>query len=368
MRIGIDIREFEKEKSTGIGRYLRQFLLYVSKHDQKNTYILFGNNKTDFTPLDEKQKLHILPVSITLLWDQFVLPKALKEKKIDVFLTPYFKAPIFMPCKLVVIINDLIPLMVNKQKSLKPFLQRLYFSIGTRLTCQRADQLITISSHTKTDLMRLFKISDEKIKVVHLAVGETYCDRENIPGHITVKYGIHKKFILHVGHLKPHKNIHRLIEAYNQLPAQIRDEYSLVLVAKKNFDYPRLFACVQKKGLKNCVIFTDHVPEKDLPSFYQEASLLVLPSLYEGFGLPALEAMASATPVIVAGISSLPEVVADAAICFDPYNTNEISQAMADVLAKEKLRNNLVQKGLQRAKQFTIEKMGAKIHEILIHC
>lgn len=367
MRIGIDIRELENGKSTGIGRYLRHFLLFANEFDKDNKYVLFGNNKTCFSLMNENQELHIIPGSMTVIWDQILLPKAIKKEKIDVFLSPYFKAPGFCPCKMVVIINDLIPLMVPEYKAAKYFFKRIYFKMLTRFACRSADKIITISSHTKNDLIKIFHLPGEKIKVVYLAVELAYKKIENPDSCIFQKYKVGQKFILHVGHFKPHKNIGRLIEAYNKLPESLRGEYKLVLLAKKDLLYYELYEQAQKLGLEDNVIFTDHVPEEELPYFYNAASLLVVPSLYEGFGLPALEAMACGTPVVVSRAASLPEVVGEAAICFDPCNVDEITQAMERVLNDENLKSDLIENGFKRSGEFTIEKMGAKIREILIH-
>jgi len=367
MRIGIDIRELQIKRFTGIGRYLRHLLTYAAS-DPDNMYVLFGNQNTSFAPMADNQLFYIIPEKNTVVWDQILLPRALKKEKIDVFLTPYFKAPVFCPCKLVVIFNDLMPLLLEEYQTRAYRLKRTYFKLMSAISTKRATKLITISRHTKNDLIRVFGVKPDKIHVVHLAVEPVYNEDSSDDEMIKDKYYTGENFILYVGNLKPHKNIAQLIDAYHQLPDQMRKHYTLVIGAKKNFTYTQLLKQARALDIEERVIFTDWIPEEDLPGILKAADLFVFPSIYEGFGLPILEAMACGTAVITSSVSSLPEIAGDGALYVNPHNAEELSIAMQVVLTDKRFKNDLIQKGLKQSATFTIEKMGAAIVDVLIHC
>ena len=225
---------------------------------------------------------------------------------------------------------------------------------------------MTISENSRDDIVRIFKVPAEKIRVVHLGVEEKFRSPEMSTEQIRRKYALPQKFILYVGNLKPHKNVQCLIEAYEALPAQMKEEYRLVLGAPRSDKYfPDIEKIVREKKLAHQILFTGFIEEKDLPSLYHMSSLFVFPSLYEGFGLPPLEAMACGCPVVSSNTSSMPEVLGDAALFFNPYDIEEMSLAIRKMLEDEDLRKKYRQKGLARVKLFTPEKMTNKILDVL---
>ena len=177
------------------------------------------------------------------------------------------------------------------------------------------------------------------------------------------KYGIDNKYILYVGNLKPHKNVKRLVDAYNLLPETIKQEYNLVLAGGQS---KRLTKGNNQLGLRDLqsTIFVGHILDEDLPTLYSSAELFAFPSLYEGFGLPPLEAMACGCPVVSSNTSSMPEVLGDAALFFNPYHVEEMSLALGQMLKDENLRKMYRQKGLDRAKFFSIEKMTTRMLDV----
>jgi len=364
MRIGIDIRELEKGKFTGIGRYLRQFLSFAAENDKQNEYVLFANQKTDYNIKVENQKLIIIPEKITFLWDQIKLPFHLKKQSIDVFLTPYFKAPLYKSAKTVVIINDIIPLAAPQYQKLKYFLKKSYFRAMTKRTVKKADRIITISQHSKKDIIKFFGIDSTKVEVITLSVEFHNLDKLKSEKIIN-RYGIKDKFIFYFGNFNPHKNIKGLLMAYNKLPDNIKNHYGLVIGGKKNKHHSDLVKLVKLLAIENKVIFVDFISDEDLPYFYNAAQLFVFPSLYEGFGLPVLEAMACETPVVASNSTSIPEVTGNAAILVDTNDTNQLSKAMKKVLLNETLQNDLIKNGIERAKKFSVEKMAHKILGVL---
>ncbi|KPJ69456.1 hypothetical protein AMJ44_03820 [candidate division WOR-1 bacterium DG_54_3] len=363
MKIGIDAREFFSGKKTGIGRYLWHFLQCATASDHPHEYVLFCNQDTQVPLNHPKLKSVVIQERITWVWDQIQLPLNIAREKIDVLLTPYFKAPIFSSSFIVLIINDVMPLLFPEESGA---FRRLYFKLMLGIAVRRAAKIMTISENSRDDIVRIFKVPAEKIRVVHLGVEEKFRSPEMSTEQIRRKYALPQKFILYVGNLKPHKNVQCLIEAYEALPAQMKEEYRLVLGAPRSDKYfPDIEKIVREKKLAHQILFTGFIEEKDLPSLYHMSSLFVFPSLYEGFGLPPLEAMACGCPVVSSNTSSMPEVLGDAALFFNPYDIEEMSLAIRKMLEDEDLRKKYRQKGLARVKLFTPEKMTNKILDVL---
>jgi len=361
VRIGVDVRELEKGKATGIGRYLLDLLKFATKEKPRWEFILFGNQATKIDLEASNLEKIFIAEYFTPWWDQIKLPRYLKKERVDIFLTPYLKVPLSIPCKLVVIINDLIPFLFPEYQKLKDRPRRIYFKNLGRRAAGRADKIITISQHSKKDILKVFQIPEEKIKVIYLGVDRAYQPLISNLKEATSKYGINKKFIFYFGNFNPHKNVKALIEAYYRLPQKIKDGYQLVLGGRRDRHCMGLEKMIKRLKLEEKAIFTGFISEKDLPAIYSAAELFVFPSLREGFGLPPLEAMACGTPVITSNITSLPEVVGEAGILVNSYNVDEIKAAIIKVLTDSALRNNLIKRGLERAKQFTPEKTAKQI-------
>ena len=362
MKIGIDAREFLPGRMTGIGRYLWHFLQYATTSNNPHEYVLFCNQET-FVPFDHPiLKMVIIREKITPLWDQILLPLNIAKEKIDVFLTPYIKAPFFLPSNMILIINDLIPLFFPEEHGL---VKRLYFRFMSGKSARRAKRIITISENSKDDIVKFCRLPADKIMVVHLGVEERFRSPDIRKEEIRRKYTLPQKFILYVGNLSPHKNVQGLIKSYAVLPVNLRKQYKLVLGAPKSGKYfSYIEKVIREMKLAQNVLFTDFIEEKDLPAVYHMSSLFAFPSFYEGFGLPPLEAMACGCPVVSSNTSSMPEVLGDAALFFNPYNAEEMSFAIRQMLEDESLRDKFRQKGLERAKLFTFEKMTNRILNI----
>lgn len=223
-------------------------------------------------------------------------------------------------------------------------------------TLKNADKIITVSNSTKNDIINYFQISADKIQVIYEAADKKFKPLEHedlLP--IKKKYSLDFPFILYVGNLSKHKNIPQLIKAFYNI-RKLDCNHKLVIAGKKKWKYKEIFDLIDKLDLHDEVIFTGYVSDKDLPALYNLADLFVYPSIYEGFGLPPLEAMACGCPVITSNTSSLPEVVGDAGIMVDPYDVDELSTAIFKVLSNDVVRKDLVIKGLDRVKMFSWEK------------
>nr|MBC7245819.1 glycosyltransferase family 4 protein [Chloroflexota bacterium] len=220
----------------------------------------------------------------------------------------------------------------------------------------RVNAVITVSQVSKTDIVNYLRIPDDKVHVIYEGVDASY---HPIPweetGQMTSRYGLPRGYILFVGSVEERKNLRRLLQAYALL-CERGEQRRLVVVGPHKWKYTRILQTVAELGIGQRVIFTGYIPDEDLPALYSGADLFVFPSLYEGFGLPPLEAMACGTPVVCSNAGSLPEVVGDAALLVDPYDVEALAEAMHRVLHDPALCEELRQKGLARAQQFTWEK------------
>ncbi len=366
MRIGIDIRELEKGKKTGISRILNAFLDYISLNDTINEYILFGNQKVELQVkrISKKNiKIIIIRERVTFIWDQIILPLALKKAKVDLFFSPYFKAPLFASCSFITMISDLTPLRSPGVKALSKF----YYSFWGRLCAKFAKKVITPSQYSKQDLINTLGLDERKIEIVSPGVEDHFFTSilEEDVIKIHKKYKIKKPYILWIGIARPSKNLKSLIEAYSKLPIEIQDRYDLVLASKKNEYLKKLKILIKTIGLENKVLFPGFIDDKDLGPLYYAAELFVFPSLYEGFGIPPIEAMACGTPVVAANTASLPEVLENAAVLVDPLDTEELSQKISNILTDSNQSKKLIQRGLERSKNFSTIKCARDLLKCL---
>ncbi len=366
MIIGIDGRELERGKITGIGRYLLNFLKFATTFKKDYQFILYGNQ---FTHLDYKSPnltLKIILERITITWDQVLLPANLKNDKVDVFLSPYIKAPFFSPCPYITTIHDLLFLSTTDYRGWKYKLYNEIFKIFGKTVSKKAKAIITDSEYSKKDIIEILGVAEKKINVIPLGISKEYKPIRDINSIENIKktYGIIGRYIFYVGNFKPHKNLRRVIEAYAGINKEFSD-VKLVLGGKRDKFVPLLEEQVNNLGIGDSVIFTDFIKDEDLPYFYSGAEVFIYPSLYEGFGLPVLEAMACGTPVICSNTTSLPEVVGDIGMLINPEDVKNISSAIITLLKADKLREDLRKKGLERAKEFTVEKYSLKILSLI---
>ncbi|MFN6559642.1 MAG: glycosyltransferase family 4 protein [Nostoc sp. ChiSLP01] len=287
-----------------------------------------------------------------LLWTQFNLPNIYEKLKHSLLFSPIPEAPLFSSGSYVVTVHDLIPLRFPQWFSIA---QRLYCNSYIRAVIQQSKHVICNSQATAEDLSKFLEVSDENITAIALGYDSNNFRFLDLPT---------KNYFLYLGRHNPHKNPERLIAAFAALPNN--SDYELWLAGPSDRRYtPTLKAQVTQLGIANRVKFLDYVPYSELPKIINEAIALVFPSLWEGFGLPVLEAMACGTPVITSNLSSLPEVAGDAAILIDPYNTREITEAMEAIATDPALRSRLSNQGIIRSQQFSWQKTGQATAEVL---
>jgi len=298
-------------------------------------------------------------------WTQITLPlnfylNFLKREKLDLFFSPAHYAPRFSPFPTVVTIHDL-SYYYYPDEFLKKDLYKL--KNWTRYSVKKAKKVIAVSKTTKKDLIKFYSLPDNKITVVYNGYGKKIKDskklRKNLPKTIR-----NSQYFLFVGTLQPRKNITTLIKAFYQFK-QSFSEKKLVIIGKKGWLYNQIFELVDQLKLKTDIIFTGYLSDQDLISFYQQAFAFIHPSLYEGFGIPLLEAMSYGCPVISSFSSSLPEIGGNACLYFDPNSPDDLFKKMTVIEENRQLRKELIRLGKQRVKEFSWEKCGQQTLEIL---
>ena len=337
---------------TGIGNYAQNLFPYLKSFEPT---LLVAQKYPDF-------QCYPIPSNLTpdhgtkghfnrLLWTQFQLPKIYKNLKSSLLFSPLPEAPLYSNCRFVVTSFDMIPLRFGKRFSpLTPY-HRYY----TPQVLNQAQHIICISQTTAKDITDFYQIPASKITAIPLAHDRTHFHYLNLPT---------SNYFLYIGRQHPYKNIQRLISAFAALPNY--KDYELWLVGPIDSRYtPTLKVQIAELGVTNQVKFLDYVPYSELPKIINQAIALVFPSLWEGFGLPVLEAMACGTPVITSNLSSLPEVAGDAAILINPYNTGEITEAMQAIATDLGLRSRLSSQGIIHSQQFSWEKTGKATVEVL---
>jgi len=359
MKVGI-IADRLNRTLAGVGKYVYNLIKELSKINRENIFLINYINGSIFN-LNEliiKNPFDFLPKKYAYYSWHLYLNYYFKNKRLDLdIIHSPENVTLFVKLKegqkKVITVHDIMPYIFNQYHH---FLLRCSYKLFLPKTLRTADKIIAVSHNTKRDIIKYFKIPEEKIEVIHLGVNENYkpLPEEKVE-YIKKKYSINYPFILYTGGLAPNKNVERLIYAFCKLKRKL-PTYKLVITGMKRYKYKPIFKTIDKLNLQKDVIFTGYVPEEDIPALYNAADLFVYPSLYEGFGLPPLEAMACGTPVITSNTSSLPEVVGDAGIMVDPYNVDGLAKAMYEVLTNDGLREELRKRGLERAKLFSWKK------------
>jgi glycosyltransferase involved in cell wall biosynthesis len=341
-------------RGAGIAHYIHQLLRYLPEVSDYQ-YVAFVSDPAVQSPGVEsilsRLPTHRPPVRI--LWEQAVLPRALRRRDIDLLHAMAFVGPALSRLPCVVTIYDVSFALFPE--SFRRF-NRWYLTMMTGYSARRADAVIAISENTRRDVMRLWGIPDDRVHLARPGVDPMFRPlperevHEFLDGH-----GIAQPYVLFVGTLEPRKNVVRVVEAFATLKKNGL-AHRLVLAGGKGWLYEPIFDAVQRLGLEGEVIFPGFVARQELPMWYNGADLFVYPSLYEGFGLSPLEAMACGTPVIVSDRASLPEVVGDAGLLVDAEDAGALADAMDAVLTSKEQSRSLSERGLARAAGFTWER------------
>lgn len=339
-------------QATGITTYAKNIIPYLKS---LNPTLLVSQDIPEYECYqvpdnlnpDYGKKGHLLRI----LWTQFKLPQIYQDLNASLLFSPVTEAPLFSHCRSVVMVHDFIPLRFPNWRSPLTYYHRYYIP----LVLQQAVHIVCNSQATAQDIIKYCQISPEKITPIPLGYDAEHFRFLDLPT---------KNYFLYIGRCDPYKNLHRLIAAFARLP-QV-DDYELWLAGTPDPRYtPQLKAQVAALGLTGQVKFLAYIPFAELPRLINQAIALVFPSLWEGFGLPVLEAMACGTPAIASNLSALPEVVGDAGLLINPYQTEAITEAMNLVATDTKLRSHLRQLSLNRAAEFSWAKTGAATAKVL---
>jgi len=361
MKIGIDIREFQKGRYTGIRDIVGNFLMQA-RTSREHEFVFFGNQDTDFVSFPFPGEHVVIEQRNTLFWDQVKLPVELKKHGVDVFFSPYIKTPFWRVCPFVNMVCDIIPIRISRFKGVKAFFDKIYFLSYAFISGHRALKVITLSEYSKNMISRIFCLDRGKIEVVYPAVGMSVIsmDKDKKRGLIE-KYDLKRPYILYVGNFKPHKNVARLIEAFSLLPDSVKDAYRLVLLGGFDKEMKSVRDLIRKRGLTEKALAIENMDHDSVSVFMENAFIFVFPSLAEGFGIPPVEAMASGVPVAASDILPMTEVLADAAVFFDPYRPEDISRTLKRLIEDRDLRERCISRGKTRVLLFNTRNVYRKI-------
>ena len=363
VKVAIDVRKLH---DFGIGTYIRNLLRHLARIDRENEFVLLCD-APDMNVADQlgpNFRTVFEPSPNYSLREQFHVPWALMREKPDVFHAPHYVLPVAVPSRSVVTIHDCIHLMFPQY--LPNRAAYAYARASMWIAAKRSDRILTVSEASKRDILHFFNVPPDKISVVYNAIDERFWvvpDPEDV-ARVRERFQLDHGFVLYAGTIKPHKNLVRLIEAFAELRKGEFEELKLLIIGDEISKLPALRRAVHGHKLHKHVRFLGFVPDDTLAVLYRLAAVFVFPSLYEGFGLPPLEAMASGTPVVTSNVSSLPEVAGDAAILVDPYEVGSIVDGVRRVLTDPELAAELRRKGLVRARDFSWERSVSRTHEI----
>ncbi len=363
MRIAIDAR---KLRDFGIGTYIRNLTEQLAQLDQSTEYVLLlppadvefaADLGENFRGIAETSP----PYSLA---EQIRIPLALARERIHLLHEPHYVLPPATRCRSVVTIHDCIHLMFPQYlpSRLAPYYARASMWSATR----QADRILTVSEASKADILRFFDIAPERVEVIYNALDARFSEPPDawLMDQVRQRYQLDHPYVLYVGNIKPHKNLERLIAAFALARREGPDNLRLIVIGDELSRYPALRQAVHRHRLDKHVRFLGFQPAPTLIAFYRLARAFVFPSLYEGFGLPPLEAMACGTPVVTSNVSSLPEVTGGAAVLVDPYDAESIADGIRRVVHDEDLRADLIARGLARVNDFSWRDAASKTHQI----
>jgi glycosyltransferase involved in cell wall biosynthesis len=343
-------------RRAGVSHYIEQVLTHLGVLDRQNCYTIYTTRGLDRAALGLPANFQVRPSRLPTInprvripWEQFLAPLLLRRNKADLFHGTLNVVPLACPVPSVVTIHDLA--FIRFPQTFRAY-NRTYLDFATRLTARRAARILTVSEHTRREVIGLLGVPPERVVVTPNAARAHF--RPPLPealDQLRTRHGLPEQFLLYVGTLEPRKNLTTLLEAYVEVARQTN--VALLIGGGKGWLYTPIFERLAALGLRDRVRFVGYIEEEELPLWYAAATAFVFPSIYEGFGMPPLEAMACGTPVVTSNTSSLPEVVGDAGIMVDPYNAAALATALIDVVRDADLRAELRARGLRRAAHFT---------------
>lgn len=369
-KIALDMRVLDNHNYSGLGRYARELSRRLLQFDTEEYYLIgeFENhlinsrnrNRVDLgqSELDKGYK-DLNRIQKLLALNGYI-------EQYDLMFSPFYPLPSKRTFKGVLTIHDLIPLRLPEifvNTSVYDF-----YKIHIRNCVETVDHIIVDSIATKTDVVNYYGIDENKVSVVYLATSITENNTQLETEQVLLKNKIDRPYILSVCTIEPRKNIKRVLEAFKIISDKFSDEFKLVLVGGMGWRDAELLKLLNDYGYRNNILMTGYVPDEELIALYRGALMMVYPSLYEGFGLPVLEAMSVGVPVVTSNISSLPEVGGDAVIYCDPYSVESIEASIETILFSPTIQLELKEKGIKRSKLFSWKKTAQQTREIFLNC
>ncbi len=363
MRIAIDARKLH---DFGIGTYVQNLLRQLARLDADDDYVLLCR-KDDRDMLDALgPNFHTIvdsasPYSIR---EQVSIPTRLTREHVDVYHSPHYVLPPLVRCPSVVTIHDCIHLRFPQY--LPNRLAYAYAKAFMWWAAHRSARVLTVSEASKRDILYYFNIPEDKVTVIHNGLDERFrlSPPEAEIHRVRERFQLDERFVLYAGNVKPHKNVERLIDAFHILHTNGFAHLKLLIIGSDISKYAMLRRAIHTYDLHKYVRFLGFVSDETLAALYRLAAVFVFPSLYEGFGFPPLEAMAAGTPVVASNLSSLPEVLGDAALLVDPYDANAIAHAIRRCLVDDALRRDLRTLGLAKVQEYSWEEAARRVRRI----
>lgn len=385
MRIGIDGRFYGGEFAKGLGRYTEKLVEYLVAHDREHTYVLFlqdegiaaWRKRFGHLKLEEQGRWTLVraPYRWYTLAEQLKLPRLLKKAHVDTMLFPHFNVPFLYRRPFIVTIHDLIILKFPTERAttLGPLLYKLKHMAGKmvmRHAALSSSHVITVSEFSKKDICEYYGLPESRVSVTYEAAHAYPSTQTRTPEQeremVMQSFGVSKPFVLYVGNAYPHKNVEVLLDVAQKAKQNgAAPTWQILLVGKKDYFYERLQQSVQERGLQDVVVFAGFVTDEQLGALYRTAAAYIFPSLYEGFGLPPLEAMQYGTPVISSNASCMPEILGDAALMVDPHAVSDILRAVERVWHEPALRADLSARGRAQVARYSWERMMQQTREII---
>lgn len=374
MHIGINAQLLsfsQNYRNGGVSRYIRYLLTGLAKEPGMHQYTVFVNGEETAERLPEHPQITYVPAAWSesrpasrVAWEQLSLPASIRQQQIDVLHSPVNVLPERLPqtCAGVITLHDLaflrFPHVLTRSK-------RLYHRTFTVRSLKRATLILTVSESTRQDTIELVGVPEEQVRTVYLGIDRRFSQLASSVDEAAVqvfreKYGLTQGFLLYLGTLEPRKNITTLIDAYAHLRKQDMIKEKLVLAGGKGWLYDEIFAKVQQYGLESEILFPGFVTDAEQPMWYRAASVFVYPSVYEGFGLPVAEALATGTPVVTSNVSSLPEAGDGVALCVNPYDMEALAEAIKQALKDPAVLERTRAQAAQVAERFSQQRMIAE--------
>jgi glycosyltransferase involved in cell wall biosynthesis len=369
MRIGIEAQRLFREHKHGMERVTFELIKNLQEIDKQNEYFIFVKPNYDSSQfsLNNNFKIIEIPSYPYPIWEQYFLPRYVKKYKCDLLHCTSSTAPLFVNTPLLTTIHDIIYLeksiikQLFSKASIHQKLGNLYRRLIVSKVIQRRNYFITVSKFEKKNITNYFNFNSKTIKVVYNGVSEIFCSNKNTVMSLQNNFSLPKKYILHISNNDPRKNTNKVLEAFCDYKLKTKNNSKLVVLGMTNNEL--------KNKLKHLKILNNHedffpikyVSDKELAIIYKYSEVFLFPSLREGFGLPVIEAMSCGVPVITSNSSSMPEISGNATMLINPNNTNEICDGIIKIQTDTKYKNELIQKGLERSKQFTWNKMASEV-------